>query len=231
MKQPQPSDVKPSIPIPDSAIEGCCASDDPLGLGNPLVVGGKVKKELCCPTGILRPLVTKRSVTVCGSIAVDQPFGLTNNVLSERRGVGEQQRVIIFQLVPCSFDGLHGSRDPLDLVLDVRKDELSVGTNHRSQGCDRGLSFMDVGIKRDLRSQCVVLGFAPTSFGLFECKSKGKPSCCRGGDGSPSIPIDYTRSAEQPALAYSINDAHPALHRWCGRHSATARIRLLTTNG
>lgn len=212
-------------------ISQCCVCGDLLRLRSSLVIGGKVKKELCCLTGISRPFVTKRSVTVRGCIEIDQSFGLTNNVLSKRRGIGEQQRVTFFQLVAGSFNGLHGSRDPLDLILDIRKDEMSVSTNDRAQGCDRSLSFMDVGIKRDLRSQCVVLGFAMTRFRLFESKSESKPSCCCRGDGRPSIPIDYTRSAEQPALAYSIHHAHPELHSWCGRHSATARVPSVATHG
>lgn len=209
----------------------CCVCDDLLRLRSSLVIGGKIKKELCCLTGISRPFVTKRSVTVCGAIEVDQSFGLTNNVLSKRRGAGEQQRVTFFQLVAGSFNGLHGSRNPLDLMLDIRKDELNVSTNDRAQGCDRSLSFMDVGIKRDLRSQCVMLGFAMTRFRLFESKSESKPSCGGRGDGSPSVPIDYTRSAEQPALAYSIHHAHPELHSWCGRHSATARVPSVVNHG
>ncbi len=209
----------------------CCLCGDLLRLRSSLVIGGKVKKELCCLTGISRPFVTKRSVTVCGRIEVDQSFGLANNVLSKRRGIGEQQRVTFFQLVAGSFNGLHGSRDPFDLILHIRKNEVSVSTNYRAKGCDRSLSFMDVGVKRDLRSQCIVLGFAMTRFRLFESKSESKPSCCRRGDGRPSIPIDYTRSAEQPALAHSIHHAHPELHSWCGRHSATALVPSAATHG
>lgn len=185
-----------------------CRQQSFLWLGKPLVIRSEVKEKLCCPAGVFGPRVTKIVTAVSGLITVEQPSGLSNNVLGKRCGASKQQCISLLQLVPGSFDGLHSSCDPSDLVLNVREDELGSGTNHRPQTCHCSLSFVDVRIQRDLRSHRIMLAFPVACSPLFESKSESKSSCCGCRDGSPSIPIDSTRSAEPPALTYAIKHRH-----------------------
>lgn len=212
-----------------SQLPPCCFRDLALEVCNSFIFGGEIKKELSCPTRFLRPSITKRRIFKCGCVTVHQPSGLTNNVLSKRCSSREQQGVILFQLRTGTSYGIHSCLNPPDLVLDVRQDHLDIRTNYRPQSRHSSLSFVDMRIKCDLRSQGVVPRFATTSSRLFQSKSEGKHGCRSCGDGCPCIPVDNTGLADPPALAYSVNDAHPELLSWCCRHFGMAYSHMEAT--
>lgn len=178
------------------------------GFRKPSVFSRKVEKKLCRRASFFRPIVTKTDTFLCELITIHQSFCLPNNVLSKRCGFSKPQCVALLQLVARACNSLQGGCDSSDLVFHVRQDEMCIGANHRSQRRDCGLSFVEVGIQRDLRTHRVILAFPMAFFRLFECKSKCKPSCCSCSDSGPSVPIDGTRSAEPPALGYSIKHRH-----------------------